>query len=161
MAMSEEFRKALRTLTYGLYVVTSRTEEGPVAATVNFLTQTSFNPPLVVVALKRESGLQRAVEGSRAFAVNVLAGDQKSLAADFFKPVRVEGNALNGHPFTHSRTLGLTVLEECPAWFECQVVEKVDQGDHVIYVGKVVDGAVVRQVPRYLVMWDTGWYYGG
>ena len=39
---------------------------------------------------------------------------------------------------------------------ECQVVEKVDQGDHVIYVGRVVDGAVVRQVPRYLVMWDTG-----
>jgi flavin reductase (DIM6/NTAB) family NADH-FMN oxidoreductase RutF len=159
--MSEEFRKALRTITYGLYVVTSKSGGELAAATVNFLTQTSFNPPLVVVALKRDSGLQRAVESSRAFAVNVFAGDQKSLAADFFKPVKVEGNSLNGHPFTLSRTLGLPILEECPAWFECQVVEKVDHGDHVIYVGRVVDGAVVRQVPRYLVMWDTGWYYGG
>lgn len=159
--MSEEFRRALRTLTYGLYVVTSRSGDGFAAATVNFLTQTSFNPPLVVVALKRDSGLQRAVESSRAFAVNVPSSDQKSLAADFFKPVRVEGNALNGHPFKLSRTLSLPVLEECPAWFECQVVEKVDQGDHVIYVGRVVDGELVRQAQRYLVMWDTGWYYGG
>ncbi|MDJ0273634.1 MAG: flavin reductase family protein [Nitrososphaerota archaeon] len=159
--MSEAFRKALRTLTYGLYVVTSRSGGELSAATVNFLTQTSFNPPLVVVALKRDSGLQRAVESSRSFAVNVLSADQKQLAADFFKPVKVEGNNINGHPFRLSRTLSLPVLEECPAWFECQVVEKVDQGDHVIYVGKVVDGELVRQADRYLVMWDTGWYYGG
>ncbi|MCX8203863.1 MAG: flavin reductase, partial [Nitrososphaeria archaeon] len=67
----------------------------------------------------------------------------------------------NGHRTRPSRRFGHPVLEEAPAWFECRVVQKFDIGDHIPYLAEAVDGEVVREVPRYLVMWDTGWYYGG
>ncbi|MDW8044028.1 MAG: flavin reductase family protein [Nitrososphaerota archaeon] len=159
--MSQPLRKALRTITYGLYVLTVRSGTDVSAAAINFLTQTSMDPPLVLVALKRGSYTQQLVERAGSFAMNVLASDQKQVAADFFRPTRVEGDTLNGHRTRPSRRFGHPVLEEAPAWFECRVVQKFDIGDHIPYLAEAVDGEVVREVPRYLVMWDTGWYYGG
>ncbi|MCS7118304.1 MAG: flavin reductase family protein [Thaumarchaeota archaeon] len=159
--MSQPFRRALRTITYGLYVLTVRSGDEVSASTINFLTQTSLDPPLVVVALKRDSRTQQLADRAGSFALNVLASDQKQVAADFFKPTRVEGDSLNGHRTKPSRRFNHPVLEEAAAWFECRVVQKVDIGDHVPYLAEAVDGEVVREVPRYLVMWDTGWYYGG
>ena len=48
--MDEDAKKtALRMIPYGMYVLTSKSEDVS-AATVNWLTQTSFSPPLVLVA---------------------------------------------------------------------------------------------------------------
>ncbi len=50
-------KTALRMIPYGIYVLTAEKADGTVAAaTVNWVTQTSFNPPLIVVGLKVDSG---------------------------------------------------------------------------------------------------------
>ena len=43
---AEAKKTALRMIPYGIYVLTTNGEEGPTAATVNWVTQTSFEPPL-------------------------------------------------------------------------------------------------------------------
>ncbi|HEM47493.1 MAG TPA: flavin reductase, partial [Alphaproteobacteria bacterium] len=56
--MNDAARKtALRMIPYGLYVLTAEDAAGNVgAATVNWVTQTAFAPPLVVVGVKADSG---------------------------------------------------------------------------------------------------------
>src|SRR5207244_10217055 len=53
-AMNEDAKKtALRMIPYGIYVLTADDGSGNVAAaTVNWVTQTAFSPPLVVVGVK-------------------------------------------------------------------------------------------------------------
>ena len=63
-------KKALRQMTYGLYVVTSMADDVVGASTVNWLSQASFDPPLVMVAVKGDSGLHSAVEKSGTFAID-------------------------------------------------------------------------------------------
>jgi flavin reductase (DIM6/NTAB) family NADH-FMN oxidoreductase RutF len=141
--MDENLRKAtLRMIPYGLYVLTAKDEENNVAAaTVNWVTQASFQPPLVVVCVKVDSFIHTVIEKSGSFALNVLGKDQGPLAFTFFKPAKLEDETICGEPFKPGKT-GAPLLTNTPAQIECKVVEIVKQGDHSVVVGEVVEVAI-------------------
>jgi flavin reductase (DIM6/NTAB) family NADH-FMN oxidoreductase RutF len=153
---------------YGLYVLTGESRDGRVAAaTVNWVTQTAFEPPLVVVGVKVDSGTHGIIKEARVFALNILGKGQQSTAFAFFKPAERNGNTINGEAFRVGST-GAPILESVPAYVECRLVETVEKGDHSIFVGEVVDSAVAK-VPAQrpdnatLTLGDLGEkvFYGG
>lgn len=152
-------KKALRMLTYGLCVATSRDDSGPAAGTINWISQSSFSPPLVMAAIRAESTLHRAIMASRIFAIHVVGKGQKELAMAFFKGAEPSGDTLNGYRVEAGET-GAPLLVDAPAWFECRVVNQVTGGDHTIFVGEVV-GAGVRKDELPLSLQETGFNYGG
>ena len=130
---------ALRMIPYGIYVLTAEGKDGKVAAsTVNWVTQTAFAPPLVVVGVKADSGAHAIIKESKIFALNMLGRDQKGQAFTFFKPLERDGNSIGGEPFRKG-SLGAPILEKAPAFVECALVNTVEMGDHSIFVGKVVE----------------------
>ena len=135
-------KTALRMIPYGLYVLTAQRADGSVAAaTVNWVTQASFAPPLVAVGVKADSQAHAVIKESRAFALNVLGKGQQGLAFTFFKPATRDGQRISGEPF-RAGTTGAPVLERAPAFVECRLVDTVERGDHSIFVGEVVDAGV-------------------
>ena len=138
-------KTALRMIPYGLYVLTGRTQDGKVtAATVNWVMQASFEPPLVAVGVKADSSAHGVLKQAGSFCLNILGKDQQSKAFQFFKPAEVEGDTIGGEPFRLGAT-GAPVLESVPAFVECSVVEVVEKGDHSIFVGEVVEAGVAKQ----------------
>ena len=87
-----------------MYVVSSAGDDVVSAGTVNWLSQASFSPPIVTVGVKKDSHLHEAVKASGTFVVNVLSAEQKQFAEDFFRTSKVEGNKVNGHPFSPGAT---------------------------------------------------------
>lgn len=165
---AEAKKTALRMIPYGIYVLTAETPDGELgAATVNWVTQTSFNPPLVVVGVKADSGTYEALGKAGKFALNMLGKDQQGVAFAFFKPAERDGNTVSGEPF-HKGSTGAPLLDNAVASVECEVVEIIERGDHHIVIGEVVD-ASVAQVPEgraddaSLHMRDLGdkVFYGG
>jgi flavin reductase (DIM6/NTAB) family NADH-FMN oxidoreductase RutF len=152
-------KKALRMITYGLFVATSRDDAGPAAGTINWISQSSFTPPLIMVAIKADSALHRAVTTSRRFIVHVIGKDQKELATAFFRGAELSGDRLNGY-LIESSPNGIPLLVDPPAWFECRVVNEVHGGDHTVFVAEVVE-AGVRKEAEPLTLRDTGFFYGG
>ena len=146
-------------LTYGLYVVTARDGERVGAGTITWLSQSSFEPPLVMIGVQRESTLNEVIVASRAFAVHILGKSQKKLATAFFKTAAVQGDQLSGFSFAAGVT-GAPVLADVPAWFECRVTDQIDRGDHTVFVAEVVD-AGVRREEEPLTLKDAGFNYGG
>lgn len=136
-------KTALRMIPYGLYVLTAQAGGQAAAATVNWVTQTSFNPPLVAVGVKADSGAYAVVKEAGAFALNMLGADQGGLAFAFFKPAKKEGDTIGGQPCKTGST-GAPVLASCPAHVECRVVEIVARGDHHIVIGEVVSAGVAK-----------------
>lgn len=145
--MDEDAKKtALRMIPYGIYVLTAETPDGTTAAaTVNWVTQTSFNPPLVAVAIKADSSANAVVGETGAFALNFLGKDQQGVAFAFFKPVERSGDKISDEPVEVGES-GVPLLSNAAAIVECRVVETVAQGDHHIVVGEVI-GARVNQAP--------------
>jgi flavin reductase (DIM6/NTAB) family NADH-FMN oxidoreductase RutF len=133
---------ALRMIPYGLYVLTAETEDGRIAAaTVNWVTQSAFEPPLVVVGVKADSGVHDIIKETGAFALNILGKDQQGAAYAFFKPAEREGDTINGEGFQTGST-GSPILKSVPAYVECSLIETIEKGDHSIFIGKVVDAGV-------------------
>ena len=160
--MDGEVRKqVLRKLTYGLYVMTAARGEEVACATVNWLSQCSFSPPLVMVGVKVDSHLHQLVEQTGAFAVNILGAGQKEVAQAFFRPTEVKDGRINGYAYQRGPVTGAPLLADVPAWFECRVTDRVRRGDHTVVVGEVVEVGLRDPAARPLEMWDTGWFYGG
>jgi len=168
-AMDENQKKtALRMIPYGLYVLTAQAKDGATtAATVNWVTQASFAPPLVVVAVKADSNAYAVIRASGSFALNFLGKGQQSVAFNFFKSVEREGETIGGERYRVGTT-GAPILEATPAFVECRVIQMVDHGDHSVVVGEVVEAGVAQEPegrPDDAVLWlkDLGarTFYGG
>lgn len=144
--MDEDQKKtALRMIPYGLYVLTAETKSGKIsAATVNWVTQASFNPPLIVVGVKADSFSHTAIKESGAFALNVLGKKQNDIAFTFFKPLEREDMSIGGQPFRKGET-GSPVFENMPAFIECKLVDTIEKGDHSVFVGEVVNAGVKEE----------------
>ncbi len=161
-------KTALRMIPYGLYVLTAEAEDGRVgAATVNWVTQASFAPPLLVVGVKADSGVHGIIKDTGSFALSVLGKDQGGIAYDFFKPASRDGDKIGGHTFGTGAT-GVPILASAPASIECSVVEFIEKGDHSIVVGEVVEASVPGEIegrPDDVTLWlkDLGEkiFYGG
>lgn len=167
--MDQDAKKtALRMIPYGLYVLTARTDEGQVtAATVNWVTQASFSPPLVVVGVKADTNSYEVLSTAGRFALNVLGRGDKDVAFEFFKTPEVDDRRIGTLPYSLGET-GAPILEGPIAHLECQVIERLEHGDHAVVVAEVV-GAGVAQPPdgradeATLHMGDLGerTFYGG
>ncbi|HET9149194.1 MAG TPA: flavin reductase family protein [Alphaproteobacteria bacterium] len=161
-------KTALRMIPYGIYVLTADDGKGNVAAaTVNWVTQTAFAPPLVVVGVKTDSGAYKIVKDARAFALNMLGKDQKGLAFTFFKPAQVTDGKLSGEAYRKGAN-GAPLLASAPAAVECTVKQIVEEGDHHIVVAEVTEAHLAkppagRPDAAILEMKDLGdnVFYGG
>ena len=123
-------KTALRMIPYGLYVLTAQDADGTVAAaTVNWVTQASFQPPLVAVGVKADSGAHAVIKAANAFALNILGKGQQAAAFAFFKPAVRDGDRINGETFRRGST-GAPILASVPAFVECRLTSTVEIGDH-------------------------------
>jgi flavin reductase (DIM6/NTAB) family NADH-FMN oxidoreductase RutF len=158
--MDEQAKKtALRMIPYGLFVLGVGRGAEATASTVNWVTQASFAPPLVVVGVKEGTVTLDRIKADKKFAISVLGTGQKDMAFAFFKHVEPEGNTLGGYAF-ETKTTGCPVFTDAPAWWECELVTTVEEGDHVIVVGRVIEAGVNRQMDA-LTLKECGVNYGG
>jgi flavin reductase (DIM6/NTAB) family NADH-FMN oxidoreductase RutF len=162
-------KTTLRMIPYGLFVLTAAGKDGRMsAATINWVTQASFAPPLVAVGVKADSQTHGLIDESKAFVLNVIGKGDNNLAFTFFKPAAVAGNTIGGEPFRLGAEVKAPVLDKAPAHIECRVVDAITRGDHTLFVGEVVE-AHVRVAPTgrtdEAICWlkDLGEkiYYGG
>jgi len=161
-------KTVLRMIPYGIYVLTADDGKGNVAAaTVNWVTQSAFGPPLVVVGVKADSGAYKIVQSTRKFVLNMLGKDQKGLAFTFFKPASVSEGKISGQPY-HLAANGAPILTEAPGAIECSVTAIVEQGDHHVVVAEVTEAHLMkppagRPDNAILEMKDLGdtVFYGG
>ncbi len=158
--MDEQAKKtALRRIPYGLYLLTAKHGDDVTSATVNWVTQTSFKPPLVAFGVKTDSGLYATLKASGQFALSFLESGQKDLAFAFFRPTKVEDGKLSGYAYETHET-GAPVLVDAPAWVEGRIVGEVAAGDHSCMVGEVTN-AGLRRESKILTLEEIGAKYGG
>ncbi len=137
-------KTVLRMIPYGIYVLTAEDADGNVgAATINFVTQSSFEPPLVVLGVKADSGPLHIMKASGHFALNMLGKGQQDMAFTFFRPAEHDGDTINGAPYRKGST-GSPVLESASACVECKLAEIVERGDHHVVIGEVVDASIAK-----------------
>jgi flavin reductase (DIM6/NTAB) family NADH-FMN oxidoreductase RutF len=161
--MDESLKQlVLRKLPYGMYVMTAVDPGGtPAASTLTWISQCSFHPPLVMIAIQKTSQMHEAVEASGGLAVNLLGQGQREIAKAFFRAPAADAGRFGDYRYEPGPVTGAPLLTDLPAWLEVRVTDRVERGDHTVFVAEVV-GAGLRDVgARPLLLSDTPWTYGG
>ena len=153
-------QKTLRMLSNGVYVLTSCSEGRYGAATVSWVSQASFKPPLIMAAVRRESKVFKCLAESRSAALHIVGDRQQEIARRFFFPTQAECGTINGEAFTEGK-IPAPVLSNLPAHVECELERIVDtDGDHAVVILRVVEAECREQV-RPLTIAESPWEYGG
>lgn len=131
------FRSALGNFATGVTVVTASDETGQwVGITANSFNSVSLEPPLILWSLNRSAWSLPSFEQADHFVVNVLAEDQIDLSNRF----ATQGQIDKFDGVSNFRGLGgAPVLTGCTVSFQCKKKFTYDGGDHLIFVGEVVD----------------------
>jgi flavin reductase (DIM6/NTAB) family NADH-FMN oxidoreductase RutF len=154
-------QKALRLLTNGIYVMTSRSGEKFGAATVTWVSQAGFKPPLLMAALRKDGNVLECLLESRQAVLHILDKQQAHIAQKFFASAKESGGSLNGEPYTKAKKISAPLLTNSNAYLECEVREIMERhGDHAIAILEVVH-AEIRKDTNPLTVADSPWEYGG
>ncbi len=144
----------------GMYVMTTRSGERSCAATVTWVSQASFRPPLIMAAVRKDSRIFGCLSESRIAALNILTHAQLDLARKFFLHTPGQHGSFDGERFADGVT-SAPVLQSASAYVECRVCRILDDvGDHAVVVMEVVH-ARCRQNARALSVAESPWKYGG
>ena len=140
----EQKKKALRKIVHGVYVIGVKAADGAISAfTANWLSQASFKPPLVMLAVKTDSSSFPVIRECGKFSVSILEEGQKAVAGTFFKKPELADGKLAGYPVEFHST-GAPVLSDAPAFVECEVRDSVNRGDHAVIVAEVINAGRKR-----------------
>jgi flavin reductase (DIM6/NTAB) family NADH-FMN oxidoreductase RutF len=142
MVESDVFRAAMSQVATPVVVVTAFSQGEPHGTTVGAFTSLSLDPPMISVALDRQSELLAKLRGAERFGVNVLASDQEELATTFSKK-GPDKFASTGWRLDS----GLPRLPGCAVWLVCRTFELLDGGDHIVVLGTAEHAEVDRRLP--------------
>ena len=148
-----ELKQVLARRVSGVAVVTARDGDVVHGMTVSAFTEVSLVPPLVLVCAEKTSNTHPVIARGGVFALNVLACDQAALSDRFASKVDDERRFL-GLDYETGVT-GAPLLAGTVATLDCRVRAAHDAGDHVIYVGEVVD---LRRSEREPLVYFVGAY---
>ncbi len=152
-------KKVLRKITYGVYILAVKLDDKYSAATITWVSQASFEPPLLMIGLKKFSNSYKFVIDSKKFSINILNDSQKNMAASFFKNTKYEKGELNGYEIKEGKT-GVPVFIEVNSFLECELVKVIEGGDHDIIVAEIKNFENLTS-QEVLNLRSTGWNYGG
>ncbi len=132
----KEFRTALSTFTTGVTIITTRDENGePVGVTANSFNSVSLNPPMVLWSLDKNAMSLPAFTNNKHWNVHILSTEQEALSGRFasrgeekFKGLELD-QGINDIPLMHN----------CTARFNCRTAFIYEGGDHMIFVGEVLN----------------------
>ena len=159
--MDEAAKKTvLRHFPYGLYVLTVSHGGEDHGMTANWVTQASFEPPMVAVAVENTSKTIGMIRDSHHFAVNLLQKDQRDLAGKLGRSSEQAPQKLKGLKTKPAPVSGTPVLADALGWLECRLMITVPAGDHTLVLGEVVEAGLERE-GEPLTLQEAGFKYSG
>jgi flavin reductase (DIM6/NTAB) family NADH-FMN oxidoreductase RutF len=126
-----------KSLVNGVYIVTVNDNGQVNGMTTPWVTQLSYEPLLVMVAISPWRKCHEMITNSGHFAVNVLGTDQVELAARFGFTTGREVDKFEGIS-TQETAATNPLLDHAFAYIDCELVETLTVGDHSLFIGQVI-----------------------
>jgi flavin reductase (DIM6/NTAB) family NADH-FMN oxidoreductase RutF len=154
-------KTVLRQFTYGLYAVTAAHEGDRGVFTANWLSQVSFDPPLVVVSVEHASSTLPLIRASGRFVIAPLSAGQTELAGALGRPKRRAGDKFATLSLeTITTETGDPALADALGYVVCRVISESPAGDSVVILGEVVEAQVLSDAEP-LTMRAAGFRHAG
>ena len=145
------FRSVLGRFASGVTVLTIRAGNEDHGMTASAFCSVSLSPPLVLACIDQAASMMEPLRSAEHLGISMLSEDQEELSRRF---AEIEGNRFEGVGFRRGNT-GVALLDGALAHLECRIVARHPAGDHVIYIGEVLDANTFDARP--LIYYRSGY----
>jgi flavin reductase (DIM6/NTAB) family NADH-FMN oxidoreductase RutF len=139
----------------GVAIVTTVDADGaPRGLTTTAVASVSADPPLLLICVDLGSRTLAALRGRRRFVVNFMREGRSELCLRFASKAEEKFSGVDWRA-TES---GLPLLvQDALAWAECETVEEIETGDHIVVFGRVSAGDGPRDEGSPLMYYRRSW----
>ena len=138
--------KVLRTLSYGVYIVSTMDGERPTGCTANSAMQITSSPATIAVSINHDNYTNHCIDASGLFAVSILAETSApSLIGHFGFQSGREVNKFDTVSFEMKS--GVPIITDSCGYIVCKVINKMETSSHTVFLGEVIDGDVLLSAP--------------
>ncbi|MFZ9166829.1 diflavin flavoprotein [Vulcanococcus sp.] len=142
-SLDGDLDKALGRLSGGLYVVTARQDERASAMVASWVSQASFDPPGITVAVAKDRAIEALMQVGDRFVLNILREDNyQDLMRHFLKRFPPGADRFAGVATLDGVASGGPVLGDALAFLGCRVIQRMEGPDHWIIYAEVEQGNV-------------------
>ena len=139
-------RGVFRDLSYGLYIVTSVSEDQLNGQVVNTVIQVTSDPPRVAVIINKKNLTHEFIMKSRLFAASIL---EESTPMIFLGPFGFRSgrdvDKLSKVAYKKGITGCPLITEHALSVLEAEVFDQIDLGTHTVFIGNVVSSEVLKK----------------
>jgi len=137
--MDPQMAEAFRRIPYGIYVLTTRRGTEACGMIVSWVSQVSYSPPLLMVALRQNRPALPAIRESGLFSLSLLGRAQKAGVEDFKGPASPGRTSDFFHPASGN---GPPSIKGASASWACRFVSQMEAGDHILVIGEVLSTTI-------------------
>jgi len=128
-------------ITYGLYVVSSSDGNKLNGYISNTVFQVTAEPAQFAIACSKNNFTTGIIRESNVFAISALRKDASAdIIGTFGYKSGKDNEKFSNFSFKKGKTGAPILLDDTLAWFECEVMQTIDVGSHLLFIGKVMDG---------------------
>lgn len=133
-----------RSMSYGVYVITTKDGERPVGCIANSTMQITSTPATLAVSMNHDNYTNECIEKTGYFAVSILSeGSDASIIGTFgFHSAREVDKFAN---VKYVEKQGMPVITDSCGYAICKVINKMETSTHTVFLGEVVDCDVFDQ----------------
>lgn len=136
--------QAVGHLVGSLCVVTSQQDDVASAMLASWVSQATFNPPGLTVAVAKDRAVESLIYPGKNFVLNILAeGKHLGLMKHFLKPFTPGEDRFRGVE-TETAANGSLALSDALAYVECSVSDRMEAGDHWIVYAIATNGKLLQ-----------------
>ncbi|MBH8572653.1 diflavin flavoprotein [Nostocaceae cyanobacterium CENA369] len=143
-SLGADLDRALGRISGGLYIITAKKSDVSSAMLASWVAQASFKPLGFSIAVAKDRAIESLMQVGDRFVLNVLEeGNYQKLMKHFLKRFAPGADRFEGVR-TQPAENGAPILTDALAYVECEVVSRMDCGDHwavysTVYAGRVSD----------------------
>jgi flavin reductase (DIM6/NTAB) family NADH-FMN oxidoreductase RutF/rubredoxin len=135
--------EALFKVSYGLYIVSSGDRSGGNGFVSNTVFQVTATPARFASCCNKDNHTAGVIHEKGVFSVSVLHQDASpEIIGRFGYRSGRDLDKMAGMNLCYGETGVPVVLNDCVAWLEFKVVQEVDVGTHILFIGELVQAVV-------------------
>ncbi len=133
-------------ITYGLYIIASKSEKQINGYIANTAFQVTAEPAQIAISCSKDNYTCHMIEDSGVFSISILNQDTKpELLGLFGYNTGKKVNKFESIQYTTGTTGAPIVIENCLAWFDCRVNKTIDLGSHILFIANIEDNALLNK----------------
>lgn len=148
---------AIARIPSGVAILTASHQGRSTGLLASWFQQASFEPLMVVVCVRRGRPIEKLIDASGMFLLNLLGRDPKKMFKHFGRGFEPDQDAFENLD-VRARDAGVQLVDAI-AHVGCKVASKVDSGDHVLYLGEALGGQVHHEGPPHVHLRRTALKY--